>query len=118
MSSPLVDPEGFPRSDIDVAGVRTARAQIIRLRNDLKGIIEEMGGLLQRGLPRREPVVEGVAREEVVETVQVGREPFARVDSVARGSPAELAVRLFSSSPSRIHAFILMTRFVDRDSRN
>lgn len=51
MDTPLVDPEGYPRSDIDVATVRTARAQIIRLRNDLKRTIDDMAALLERGIP-------------------------------------------------------------------
>lgn len=100
MNTALVDPEGFPRSDIDVAGVRTARSQIIRLRNDLKGIIEEMGRLLERGLPRGDAGdIEmtsggGVVLEEV-------REAWAKVDSVARGSPAEVAVRSLDPSSAR-----------------
>ena len=35
LSEPLVDSEGYPRSDVDVYTVRHTRAQIIRLRNDL-----------------------------------------------------------------------------------
>lgn len=36
MDTPLVDAEGFPRSDIDVWAVRHARVKIIELKNDLK----------------------------------------------------------------------------------
>jgi 26S proteasome non-ATPase regulatory subunit 9 len=89
MATPLVDPQGFPRSDIDVAGIRTARHQINRLRNDLKACMNDMSLLLERGLPR----VEGGQREEMeVEEEKVEMEGFARVDAVAPGSPADLAV--------------------------
>lgn len=46
MDTPLVDREGFPRADIDVAGVRTARVQVIRLRNDLKAAQKAVSGRL------------------------------------------------------------------------
>ena len=40
MDEPLVDAEGFPRADVDVYAVRTARRDIIRLRNDHKHLSE------------------------------------------------------------------------------
>ena len=36
MTEPLIDGEGFPRSDIDVYQVRHARSNISRKKNDLK----------------------------------------------------------------------------------
>ncbi|GAA6014351.1 hypothetical protein JCM10207_005429 [Rhodosporidiobolus poonsookiae] len=85
MTTPLVDREGFPRSDIDVAGVRTARVNILRLRNDLRAVMDDMGELVQRGLPN----VPGEAGKEQEEEVkEEGDEPFAQVDAVAPGSPA------------------------------
>lgn len=99
MHTPLIDPQGFPRSDIDVAGVRTARMQIIRLRNDLQGVQGEMERLVERGLPRGE---EGAAVEEgdammsegAANGAQQEEKPFARIDGVFPGSPADTAVRL------------------------
>ncbi|ORY73877.1 hypothetical protein BCR35DRAFT_307006 [Leucosporidium creatinivorum] len=97
MQTPLIDPQGFPRSDIDVAGVRTARMQIIRLRNDLQGVQNEMEKLVERGLPRGE---EGALVEEegdavmsngTVSGVQQEETPFARIDGVFPGSPADTA---------------------------
>lgn len=87
MQTSLIDPEGFPRADIDVASIRTARVQIIRLRNDLKAVMEEMAALLERGLPKTSAV--GMEVEEDV-VIGVG---FAKVNSVAKDSPAESAVR-------------------------
>ena len=96
MATPLVDPEGFPRADIDVAGVRTARMQINRLRNDLKAVMNEMAQLLERGLPREEAQTgageEASAAMEVEE--QDGKVPFAKVDGVFPASPAATAVSL------------------------
>ncbi|RKP13981.1 hypothetical protein BJ684DRAFT_3144, partial [Piptocephalis cylindrospora] len=36
MDSPLVDPEGFPRADVDVIQVRQLRVSMIETRNDLR----------------------------------------------------------------------------------
>lgn len=105
MQTSLIDPEGFPRNDIDVAGIRTARTQILRLGNDLKDVLGEMGGLLERGLPRDTETLEGEREGEREEGEREeeqgsGGMAFARVDSVARDSPAQLAVRRFLLSLS------------------
>src|SRR6266581_477360 len=47
MDSPLVDPEGFPRSDIDVWAVRLARVKIIELRNDLNRLMDDIQKALE-----------------------------------------------------------------------
>lgn len=101
MSSPLVDPEGFPRADIDVAGVRTARHQINCLRNDLKAVMGEMSALLERGLPRAEivlnadgtsTVVDGVTEREMLMDQTNASKGWAKVDAVSPNSPASTAV--------------------------
>ncbi|GAA5918721.1 hypothetical protein JCM1841_006260 [Sporobolomyces salmonicolor] len=95
METPLVDPQGFPRSDIDVAGVRTARMWIHRLRNDLKAVLGEMEQVVHRGLPsgEGEEVSAAMEVEEASSNEAVGGEdrPFAKVDAVAPGSPAAAA---------------------------
>ncbi|GAA5943420.1 hypothetical protein JCM3775_003915 [Rhodotorula graminis] len=97
MHAPLVDNDGFPRSDIDVAGVRTARVSIIRLRNDLKDLHRDMEHVVLRGLPRADDPPhdnETSARDDTrmggLETVE-GDKPFAKVDAVAPSSPADSA---------------------------
>ena len=55
MTSPLVDADGFPRSDIDVWAVRHARVRIIELRNDLERVRGELG----RGTPAALEAVAG-----------------------------------------------------------
>lgn len=67
--------------------------QIIRLKNDLKGVMKEMEHLLERGLPNDEGAEE---EEEPAEpAVEEGKTPFARVDGVFPGGPAAVAVRAF-----------------------
>ncbi|KER33660.1 hypothetical protein T265_00546 [Opisthorchis viverrini] len=46
LHAPLVDREGFPRSDIDLVAVRVARNNIIRLNNDHKQVMNELEGCL------------------------------------------------------------------------
>lgn len=94
LKAPLVDREGFPRADIDVAGVRTARVQIIRLNNDLKSVVNDMARLLERGLPREEREDEFKEEEEMDVEESVENKPWAKVDGVFPGSPAASAVRL------------------------
>ncbi|KDQ62342.1 hypothetical protein JAAARDRAFT_76237 [Jaapia argillacea MUCL 33604] len=83
MNTALVDPDGFPRADIDVWAVRMARVRVIELRNDLAGVMDEIGKALEGVYGQRggaPPVTE-----------QPSLVPFARVDSVASGSPAASA---------------------------
>lgn len=100
MHSPLVDPEGFPRADIDVYTVRLARAAIVRLRNDHRAVVEEMGRLLQVVYAPRDgqPLSNGTstARTSGMNGMANGssaiQPPLAKVNSVAPGSPAAQAV--------------------------
>lgn len=93
METPLVDREGYPRSDIDVAGVRTARHHVIRLRNDLKAVMNDMEQIVLQGLPRGEEAPQqDTAMEDVVQTEASDDKPFAKVDAVAPNSPANQAV--------------------------
>lgn len=104
MHAPLVDNEGFPRSDIDVAGVRTARVSIIRLGNDLKDVQRDMEHVVLRGLPRGDEPVDvqgaGAGEDTQMGGAQEGEgdKPFAKVDAVAPRSPADSAVRPLSPS--------------------
>lgn len=101
MQTPLVDPEGFPRADIDIYAVRGARVQIIELRNDLKAVMDAIGKALEGiydpalAVPPPATPAESSAAPSQSETPK----PFAKVDGVAPGSPAADAVgisRLFS----------------------
>ncbi|GAA5915924.1 Nas2p [Sporobolomyces salmoneus] len=89
LKTPLVDPQGFPRSDIDVAAVRNARVEIIRGRNDLKAIEGELEALVKEGLSAGDTEME--KPNEKGEEEREVKVPFARVNSVAQDSPAQLA---------------------------
>ncbi|KIP08075.1 hypothetical protein PHLGIDRAFT_104800 [Phlebiopsis gigantea 11061_1 CR5-6] len=87
MQSPLVDPEGFPRADIDVWEVRHARVRIIELRNDLKDIMDQ----IMKGLQGvYDPAIVAEASQSETSSPS-GMKPFAKVDGVAPGSPAVAA---------------------------
>eukprot|EP00092_Neocalanus_flemingeri_P031506 GFUD01034216.1.p1 GENE.GFUD01034216.1~~GFUD01034216.1.p1 ORF type:complete len:217 (+),score=62.64 GFUD01034216.1:40-690(+) len=89
MDEPLVDGEGFPRSDIDVYQVRHARHNIRSKGNDLISLVARIEvGLHSLHAQARETCEGGVVanREQDLPT-----SPFARVMVVLDGSPAETA---------------------------
>ncbi|CAI2738358.1 unnamed protein product [Dicrocoelium dendriticum] len=103
MDSPLVDREGFPRSDIDVASVRTARNRIIHLNNDHKSVMlamEEALNQMHQLMRTPNGVASPVANAELYGgssspqdvVVSTSLEPFLLVDEVKSESPAEHAV--------------------------
>lgn len=93
MQTPLVDEEGFPRADIDVWAVRHARVRIIELRNDLRGIMDEILKGLQ-GVYNPALVQQTTPNPAESAPSSTGLQPFAKVDGVAPGSPAAAAVRV------------------------
>ncbi|GAB0096467.1 26S proteasome non-ATPase regulatory subunit 9 [Sergentomyia squamirostris] len=111
MDEPLVDSEGFPRSDIDVYQVRTARQQIICTRNDLKALMMQIEqGLEHYFAEQKSNASAGSSSGSSTTTkladysengvgcsVAVTREvstsytPICKVNLVATGGPAEQA---------------------------
>lgn len=116
MTQPLVDNEGFPRSDIDVYQVRTTRHKIIckylvvpiiilenntnslslikGLQNDLKNLTKQIENALhdlhaqqREGLGLTDNST-SFLKEFEEETI-----PFAKIGTVSDGSPAGKAVR-------------------------
>ncbi|KAK2010523.1 26S proteasome non-ATPase regulatory subunit 9 [Colletotrichum eremochloae] len=98
MNTPLTTRDGFPRSDIDVAQVRTTRARIIHLRNDYKDLMT----MIEKHLHEHFASLQEDDEPEVQPTGSAGlltdhstphplEEPFAKVNSVVLGSPAEAA---------------------------
>ncbi|KAG9063080.1 hypothetical protein KI688_004680 [Linnemannia hyalina] len=111
MHDKLVDSNGFPRSDVDIVVVRTARSNIIRLKNDLKALMRQIEEALhavhaealeekqrQEAEKKKEQELAGAASVElpsassatVTDEAAVERSlaPFAIVNAVAPGSPA------------------------------
>jgi 26S proteasome regulatory subunit N4 len=110
MNTPLVDPEGFPRADIDVWAVRHARVRIIEIRNDLKNLVDEIASALT--LVDKDDAASGSTSADGNSMtngahingsgVPKDLDPFARVDEVTPNSPAASAVSRFSGSSSWI----------------
>ncbi len=101
MHSPsLVDAEGFPRADLDVPAIRTARTALIRAKNDRDALVDELARCLEVVHRRRDeegvravPASTSASRAVGEAQEEAERLPFARVNTVASGSPAEQAVR-------------------------
>ncbi|KAL4733626.1 hypothetical protein BDV11DRAFT_199708 [Aspergillus similis] len=121
MGTSLTTFDGFPRDDIDVAQIRTIRAQIIRLRYDHKevmahiekGIHAHFAGLQSSATAGSTPTssTNGSTTEpSEVHPPAAGTgvlTPFAKVNSVVPGSPAGQAglqagdfIRSFGTSAS------------------
>lgn len=92
IEGPLVDAEGFPRADVNLYQIRTARHQIACLQNDHKSIMLEIEQALHR-LHAQEKARRGeaVAHDDPMEAELSLPSPFARVDTVTPGSPAHTA---------------------------
>ena len=61
---PLVTPDGFPRSDLDVVTIRLLRIRIIRLRNDDRKVIHLLDDrMAQEFATRRESNIEAGEEE-------------------------------------------------------
>ncbi|NP_001086313.1 proteasome 26S subunit, non-ATPase 9 L homeolog [Xenopus laevis] len=91
MDGPLVDREGYPRADVDIYQVRTARHNIICLQNDHKAImkkIEQSLHILHAGEKEKREVE---AQAEALQSHQALPAAFAKVDVVTPGSPASMS---------------------------
>ncbi|XP_044296820.1 26S proteasome non-ATPase regulatory subunit 9 [Varanus komodoensis] len=94
MHEPLVDVEGYPRGDVDIYQVRTARHNIICLQNDHKALMHQVEQALHqlhaREKEKREKD-EAEAQAEARSQRQALPQPFARVNAVTPGSPASFS---------------------------
>ncbi|KAK9130386.1 hypothetical protein Sjap_010873 [Stephania japonica] len=107
ISGTLVDPEGFPRSDIDVHAVRADRNRLAELRNDHKDITSKIEHCLHslhsarltsnvssspKSSEAETPASShGILPTDTSTTVDVGMitsGPFAIIDEIADVSPA------------------------------
>ncbi|KAM3529170.1 hypothetical protein NHJ13051_001995 [Beauveria bassiana] len=99
MNTPLLTRDGFPRSDLDVAQIRTTRAQIIRLKNDYKEILANAEKFLHEHFANAAESAESSTPATAAGTSEILPDsdtrslepPFAKIDNVSSGSPAELA---------------------------
>ncbi|KAG6086753.1 hypothetical protein E4U31_003210 [Claviceps sp. LM219 group G6] len=111
METPLITSDGFPRSDIDVAKIRTTRARIIRLKNDYKDLMAKLEQHVHElfasiGYDTDEDHENGIINGQATSTssgvgsvpssipssgVRGAYQPFAKINSVVRDSPADEA---------------------------
>ncbi|USW49066.1 Putative 26S Proteasome non-ATPase regulatory subunit 9, PDZ superfamily, PDZ domain 6 [Septoria linicola] len=94
MNTSLTTADGFPRSDIDVAQIRTTRARIIRLKNDHKAVMKRLEDAVYEQFAAGKPTEQLPAqtqRTTVAAAAPVVEPPFARVNAVVPSSPADQA---------------------------
>lgn len=111
MSTSLVDGQGFPRADLDLVAVRTARVRVIELTNDRIRITDEIARVLAEVFSANgdapatpAPNINGISSTTEVSSSGTPEPPaqllpFARVDGVAPGSPAQQAVSATCLAP-------------------
>ncbi|MBW0510511.1 hypothetical protein O181_050226 [Austropuccinia psidii MF-1] len=93
LNTPLTDRNGFPRDDIpDLASVRVARTRIHELKNDLREVVDLLAQTLPLILSKNDNMLPQSTNNALGNgSFQSSMEPFAKVDLVLPGSPAELA---------------------------
>ena len=100
MNTSLTTFDGFPRSDIDVAQIRTTRARIIRLKNDHKAVMGKIEVAVQEHFAANKAAE--TTSSQAQEEPQYARDtnanssstiepPFAKINAVSPNSPAEQA---------------------------
>ncbi|VDM34756.1 unnamed protein product [Hydatigera taeniaeformis] len=98
MHGPLLDSEGFPRSDIDVVAVRTALSSFlfVGLNTDHNEVMKQLETVSARLLSKTRGGAEEMDTDSPIarpSTEPPSRSvPFLLVDQVAPGSPADQAV--------------------------
>lgn len=100
MNEPLVDCEGYPRADVDLYQIRTARHNIICLQNDHKAVMKQVEEALHQ-LHARDKEKQARDMAEAHEEAMSRRlgssdshnlpQAFAKVNSISPGSPASIA---------------------------
>uniref|UniRef100_A0A8C9C6B5 26S proteasome non-ATPase regulatory subunit 9 n=1 Tax=Phocoena sinus TaxID=42100 RepID=A0A8C9C6B5_PHOSS len=97
MNEPLVDCEGYPRADVDLYQVRTARHNIVCLQNDHKAVMKQVEEAQHQlhardkekqaqdlAEARREAMSHGLGQSQDLSPAQA----FAIANSISPGSPA------------------------------
>ncbi|XP_004611094.2 26S proteasome non-ATPase regulatory subunit 9 [Sorex araneus] len=100
MNEPLVDCEGYPRADVDLYQVRTARHNIVCLQNDHQAVMKQVEEALHQLHARdKEKQARDLAEaRQEAESASLAQGPgphalqaFAKVGSISAGSPASKA---------------------------
>ncbi|XP_012518998.1 PREDICTED: 26S proteasome non-ATPase regulatory subunit 9 isoform X1 [Propithecus coquereli] len=100
MNEPLVDSEGYPRSDVDLYQVRTARHNIICLQNDHKAVMKQVEEALHQlhARDKQKQAKDMAEAQKEAMSHKLGESMsystprgFAKVKSISPGSPASTA---------------------------
>ncbi|AAS51908.1 ADL013Cp [Eremothecium gossypii ATCC 10895] len=87
LTNPLVTPDGFPRSDVDIVQVRILRRNINMLRNDLKAIIDHCNNVMSPEFQSKR-AEQPASRHGVSYELKI---PFAVVTELTVDSPSSRA---------------------------
>ncbi|KAN0066515.1 putative 26S proteasome regulatory subunit [Thecaphora frezii] len=104
LKSSLIDANGFPLPDKDLVAIRSARNRIAMLHSDSRAVRERVSKLLELAI-NGDPTDAATARTTTASerntsgsipalsttATTASLQPFARINSVAVGSPAEAA---------------------------
>lgn len=89
MNESLIDPEGYPKQNINVYEVRHARHEIICLQNDHKELMKK----IEEGLHiLHSQCNNSLSQSSNINKTKDSSLPIAKVSYVENGSPADLAV--------------------------
>ncbi|CAH8562162.1 unnamed protein product [Schistosoma rodhaini] len=106
LDTPLVDDEGYPRPDIDVALIRITRNNIRCLNTDHKQIMLELESVLHkiheyaRQNPSKNVLTDGNAcssENKLIEdqSAQIVKKAFLKIDQISPNSIVEQAVSIY-----------------------
>eukprot|EP00038_Savillea_parva_P017007 m.18830 g.18830 ORF g.18830 m.18830 type:complete len:198 (+) comp3630_c0_seq1:111-704(+) len=90
VTEPLVDQEGYPRSDVDVHAARIDRNKLARLRTDRALAAKKVESLLHQ-VHAESPTGGTNSSGTGAPNQATERQPFATLNDVAPGSPAAVA---------------------------
>eukprot|EP00736_Rhodelphis_marinus_P006895 Rmarinus@m.10822 len=91
VKGPLTDPEGFPRSDVDVYRVRQLRNRLACLQTDHQLVMSKVESAMREVFPRESSCVDdGMSGKEPDENLDryVSKPPLAFIDWLATDGPA------------------------------
>ncbi|KAI9728306.1 MAG: putative 26S proteasome regulatory subunit [Cirrosporium novae-zelandiae] len=98
MNTTLTTFDGYPRADLDIAQIRTTRARIICLRNDYNELMSRIEKGLHAHYASLHETQSNATNASSNDTTQsaftdsaIVETPFAKVNSVVDGSPADEA---------------------------
>lgn len=84
--APLIDTEGFPRSDLDIAAIKTLRAQLSICFNDHKTLMQQVAQFLEHHFQEKSETPAAIPMPQ-----PVAMEPIALVKSILPDSAADAA---------------------------